>query len=161
MRREISSPAYTAITKLGFIIFYVFLFPIAFLAFSKSLLEFLIVTIILFPIIFFTIRWVLKFKQVEITEKGLIISHTNLVNRKEIFVPFSNVESVYQRFWQHFNPESVTISFTEPTEFGKKIIFIPPMRFLGFFEQSIVNELNLLIKDYLWREKIHKKIQSD
>lgn len=157
MPREISSSTYTAFTKLGAIVFFVVFVPIGIFASYKSLFELLIQLLIVLPIGFLAIRWAFKLRLVEANENGLIIWDSNFGTN--IFVPFSNIESVTQRFWQRSNSETVTITFIEPTEFGKKIKFMPISRFFPFFEHPIVNELNLLIKDHFWRDKLSNKMK--
>jgi hypothetical protein len=94
---------------------------------------------------FFIARGALNWKEVELTEKGIIIASTNFVNYKEIFVPFEQIELVHQSFLTRGNPEFVSIEFFESTSFGKKIWFLPKSRFFTFTNHPIVAELNQLV----------------
>lgn len=146
MRREISSAAYTAFTKLGTVVFFGILVPLTVIFLSDSIGKFLLQILIFLPLSFFMIRWALAFKLVLIGDDGLLISQVNFGKKQELFVPFAKIKGAKQSFFQHFNPESVTIEFTETTVFGEKIKFIPKVRFYPFFDHQIVEELNLLIR---------------
>lgn len=149
MPREISSSVYTTLTKLGTIVFFGILTPLMIFVLSGSIDKLLVHILFFLPLSFFVIRWALAFKQIEINDKGLIISQANFGKKQEIFVPFAKIKYAKQGFFQHFNPESVVIEFTEKTVFGEKIKFIPKVRFFAFLNHPIVDELNQLI----WQSK--------
>jgi len=149
MTREISSSAYTAFTKFGIIVFFGILLPLMTFVLSESINKLLVSMLFFLPLSFFVIRWSLAFKQVVINDEGLIISQANFGKKHEIFVPFAKIKCARQGFFDHFNPESVTIEFTESTIFGEKIKFIPKVRFFPFLDHLIVDELNQLI----WKSK--------
>lgn len=149
MRRKISSSAYTAFTKLGTVVFFGILMPISIISSFESVSILFMQILIFLPLSFFMIRWALEFKQIEISDNGLNISQVNFGKKQVIFVPFEKIKSVEQSFFQHFNPETVTIKFTEKTAFGEKIKFIPKVRFFAFLDHPIVEELNRII----WRNK--------
>lgn len=65
--------------------------------------------------------------------------------KREARIPFEQVESVFQRFWQRGNPDTVAITFASDTAFGRKIVFAAPFRVATFTEHPIVDELNGLI----------------
>jgi hypothetical protein len=147
--REISSSVNTAATKFGLLCFFGFLTPV-FLASdiitSRFDLFITLTHITAMLILFLPVYWAFKIKQVILTEKGLVIFHIHFGNRREIFVPFENIESVSQRFYQRSNLETVSINLKKITEFGSTIIFMPKIRFLGVFEHPIVGELNQVIE---------------
>lgn len=65
--------------------------------------------------------------------------------KQEARIPFEQVESVFQRFWQRGNPDTVAITFALDTAFGRKIVFAAPFRGATFTEHPIVDVLNSLI----------------
>jgi hypothetical protein len=145
MRREISSSSNTALTKLAIIVFFGILVPITFIFSFESIGKLLLQMLFFLPLSFFLVRWALKLKQIEINDNGLIISQTNFGRKQELFVPFKQLKCVKQSFFDHFNPETVTIEFKEETVFGEKIKFIPKVRFFAFLDHPVVEELNQII----------------
>jgi hypothetical protein len=57
---------------------------------------------------------------------------------KEIKVPLSMVKSVSEFRWDNAHP--VTIRFMRPIDFGSSIIFMPKVRFFGFWSSHPVVE---------------------
>ncbi len=94
---------------------------------------------------FFIGRWTLRWKRLEVAEKGIYISSDNFFDDREIFVSFEEIDIVHQSFWAKKNPEIVSIRFLVTTSFGNKIWFIPKARFSGFSKHPIVEELNRII----------------
>jgi hypothetical protein len=146
MRREISS-SITSIVMVFAIVIIAIIIPISLyrtLLFPESLNIFLSSLSMLTG--FFTGRWILNLKRVELTEKGLYISSDIFFDNREIFVAFEEIESVHQSFFARKKPEIVSIKFLVNTSFGRKIWFIPKTRFLGSSTHPIVAELNAAIK---------------
>lgn len=144
MPREISSSS-TRVNKVLIMFFY----SLAFLStlinhLSSVSLETFLPMFIVIILGFFIIRWALSWKKVEITDSGLKISEINFGKTKEIFVSFEDILEVRQNFFQRGSLETVIIESNKPTQFGKKIRFIPKMRFLNVTEHPIVRELNQL-----------------
>lgn len=64
---------------------------------------------------------------------------------KEIQIPLTEVEKVTENVWLNHNP--VTIHLKHSSEFGKKIVFMPTIRFFTFYSSHpIVGELKELIR---------------
>lgn len=80
-------------------------------------------------------------KEVSADNENLYISG----GKTEARIPFDQVESVYQSFWQRGNPDTVAITFKSDTIFGRKIIFMAPIRIATFTEHPIVDELNSMV----------------
>ena len=93
---------------------------------------------------FFIGRWLLNWKMVELTDKGIYISSDYFFDDREIFVPFEQIDSVHQSFLTRGNPELVSIKFLEMTSFGKKIWFIPKTRYFPVLKHPVVEEINRL-----------------
>ena len=147
MRREISSQM-TAVNKLASLLIFGVGMPFFLFAnfpfgnfHAGDLFNFLFWSAVSIAIVY----WSWHFKQVDLADHGLFIYQVNFGHRKEIFVPFRDIENVSQKFWQRSSMETVTIEFVAPSEFGKKIKFYPKSRFLPLLEHPIVSELNKLI----------------
>jgi predicted PurR-regulated permease PerM len=69
------------------------------------------------------VLWImlLPLKRVELDDGDLIISNY----RTEIRVPLENVESIDDRSMS--NPRRYTVTFREPTDFGRRIVFLEPV----------------------------------
>jgi hypothetical protein len=74
-------------------------------------------------------------KRVRIDEKNLYIS--NYIH--EITVPLDAIKDVTEIRWININP--VTIYFSSPTQFGKRITFMPKIRFSLWAAHPVVSEL--------------------
>jgi hypothetical protein len=48
---------------------------------------------------------------------------------KEIRIPLSQVASVNESFFS--NPKQITLLLSSPSEFGSKIVFVPPLQWFG------------------------------
>lgn len=59
--------------------------------------------------------------------------------RREIKVPLTSIASVTENRWINIHP--VTIHFRVPTEFGRKITFMPKVRFFTWGSHPVVGEL--------------------
>jgi len=144
MRREISS----SITNLHKVLF--LLIPVAMISINlyytliDSSSRQIFLTSVSMLLGFFIVRWALNWKKVELTDKGIFVSTTKILNDKEIFVPFDQIEIVRQGFWTRGTPEFVNIKFLVTTSLGNKIWFIPKTRFFATFEHPVVGELNRL-----------------
>jgi hypothetical protein len=66
--------------------------------------------------------------------------------RKEIRIPLSEVESVDVSYMQ--NPKRITLQLKSPTEFGRKIAFIPRQRLFESMRDGhpVADELRALLK---------------
>jgi hypothetical protein len=87
-----------------------------------------------FPWLLFLVMWIAgscfiywfarRLKKVSCTQTSFIISNY----RREIVVPFTEVESITSNRW--INPQTVEISFKRDLGFGTAAVFIPQARFL-------------------------------
>lgn len=83
----------------------------------------------------------IRFKKVEIDEVGFQVSNY----LKTVTVPVSDIEDVSGSILM--NPEMVWLKFRRKTEFGSTIVFMPPYRvFGGFNEHPLVGQLRKLIQ---------------
>ncbi len=97
-------------------------------------IKFLIITII--GALFLSISKSFSVKQVKIDENNLYIS--NFI--KEIKVNKKNITNITERKFTY--QKRVWIHFKQPTEFGRKIIFVPKQRWYLFHSSHpIVSEL--------------------
>ncbi|HEV8426549.1 MAG TPA: hypothetical protein VGQ41_01460 [Pyrinomonadaceae bacterium] len=90
----------------------------------------------------FLIWFARRLKVVSIDERTLFVS----VGRREIEIPFSNVETVKQSFWT--NPKLITLTLKHPAEFGEKVVFVPtPQLFGAVRSHPIVEQIRALINE--------------
>ena len=83
----------------------------------------------------------MRFKYVELDNSELVISNY----RDTIRVPLRDIESVWAS--RMINPEIMSLRFRTPTQFGTRIIFMPPMRFqLGFTQHPLAKELEEMVR---------------
>jgi hypothetical protein len=88
----------------------------------------------------FFLATALKLKKVSIDERHLRIStylHT-------IQVPATMIANVTENRWINYHP--VTMTFSEPTEFGAWVTFMPKFRFRFWSNHPVVAELEALSK---------------
>ena len=82
----------------------------------------------------------MRLKRVALDGDRLIISDFG----REMEVPLRDVERVTGSILMH--PELIWLHFRRPTEFGTKIVFMPPARFLGGYSRHpLVAELRALV----------------
>ena len=82
----------------------------------------------------------MKLKKVEIDEECLYVSNY----RQEIKIPFSDVYEVTEMRW--LEPFWITLHLVRPSEFGDKIVFAPPYRYMAFWSRNpLVDELKTLV----------------
>ena len=82
----------------------------------------------------------IRLKKVSVSGDFLYISNYF----KEIQIPLSNIEKITENIWINIHP--VTIHLRHSSEFGKKIVFMPTLRFFAFFSaHPIVSELENLV----------------
>jgi hypothetical protein len=88
----------------------------------------------------FTLWCCAGLKKVRVDSTHLYVSNF----RKEIAVPFSNIEDITEYCWSN-NP--ITIHFHTPIAFGQSIRFIPTERFIPFLWAShpVVEDLKKLV----------------
>jgi hypothetical protein len=83
----------------------------------------------------------MRLKKVALSGDSLVI--TNF--RRQIVVPLRDVERVSGSI--PISPELMWLHFRHPTDFGTKIVFMPPWRFFGgYTRHPLVRELNTLIE---------------
>lgn len=140
MERKISSSLTEFNKVLSAITFAAFLLIYSYILFNYFSLPIAAFSIILCAIYGLLVREIWQLKDVEVTESGLIISKRLLFNRKFIFVPFENIESVKNKFLLFENTNQVKIKFIKETEFGKEISFTSK-DYAFFSENKIVKEL--------------------
>jgi hypothetical protein len=81
----------------------------------------------------------IRVKKVSLDGDSLVIS----TFRRELRVPLRNVRRVSGSIFWH--PELIWLHFRCPTDFGTCVVFIAPMRLLGFREHPLVRELRALV----------------
>jgi hypothetical protein len=82
-----------------------------------------------------------KLKKVDIDGDYLYVSNY----RKEITIPLSDVYDVSEMRWM--DPFWITIYLHRPSEFGERIVFIPPYRQWAFASKNpLVDELKQLVE---------------
>jgi hypothetical protein len=77
-------------------------------------------------------------KAVRVDDEALYISNF----RREVRVPLAEVESVAVEGWS--TSQVVKIAFRSDTPVGRKIVFMPKLRFFAFREPPVVAELQRL-----------------
>lgn len=84
----------------------------------------------------------IRLKEVSVDDNFLYVSNY----LKEVSIPLSEIYDVTENVWLNIHP--VTIHLKSPSEFGDKIIFMPKVRFMSFFNLShpVVNELKELAR---------------
>jgi hypothetical protein len=83
----------------------------------------------------------IRLKEVSLDEDFLYVSNY----LKEIAIPLSEIQDVTENIWINIHP--VTIQLKSPSEFGDKIVFMPPARFFAFFSSHpVVSELKELAR---------------
>ena len=93
----------------------------------------------------FLLWFALRLKFVSLDEEYLYVRNFS----KEIQVPLSQVESVDESFLS--NPKQITLLLSSPSEFGSKIVFVPPQQWFGQMRKHpLVSELRQKIN-------VHKK----
>jgi hypothetical protein len=77
-----------------------------------------------------------RLKRVTLRDGDLLISNF----RNSVVVPIADVERVTENRWINIHP--VTLHLSRETEFGKKVVFMPKIRFWGFLSSHpVVQEL--------------------
>ena len=77
-----------------------------------------------------------RLKRVSIEGSSLVISNY----LKEIVVPLRELESVSENRWINIHP--VTLSFRRETDFGRRVMFMPCLRWFSFLSSHpVVDEL--------------------
>lgn len=83
----------------------------------------------------------LKLKRVRADTKNLYVSNYF----REIEIPFSMIENVTENRWLNVHP--VTIHLNAPSEFGRKITFMPKTRLFGFWtDHPVVEEIKRMAR---------------
>lgn len=83
----------------------------------------------------------LKVKRVEVDAEHLYVSDY----RKEVRIPLEEIVDVTEMRW--VQPHWVTVHLTRPSDFGKKIVFVPPWRFGAFWTKNeLVGDLKELAR---------------
>jgi hypothetical protein len=78
-------------------------------------------------------------KMVRLDDEALYLSNF----RREIRVPLTELESVGGSHWSI--SQVVTLGFRSETAFGRRILFMPKLRWLSFGEPPVVGELQRMI----------------
>jgi hypothetical protein len=82
--------------------------------------------------------WFVPFKRVYVNKKTLYISNYF----QTISIPVSEIENVAENRWINIHP--ITIHLRQATPFGRKITFMPKLRFLVWQSHPVVAELKQL-----------------
>jgi hypothetical protein len=77
-------------------------------------------------------------KRVRVDDRALLISNY----RREIAVPLNMIDHVTENRWINIHP--VTVHFREQTPFGRRITFMPKMRFALRGPHPVVTQLTYL-----------------
>jgi hypothetical protein len=93
------------------------------------------------PVSYLILRQALLLKEVSVDKDFLYVSNF----RREIKVPLSEVVSVRGSFLVKGKLEPITVRFKGETEFGSKIIFVPPYRLFGIGLHPTAGELGALV----------------
>jgi hypothetical protein len=60
--------------------------------------------------------------------------------RKQIQIPLIHIQHIKENFWA--NPKLITLTLNHPSEFGTKIVFVPPrLGFAAFRSHPIVRDI--------------------
>jgi hypothetical protein len=88
-------------------------------------------------------RFASRLKRVALDDNYLYISDY----KKEIQLPLSSIEAVGENFLT--NPKQVTITLRSPSEFGRKIAFVPERKqFDAFRFHPVVEQLREIIRQH-------------
>jgi len=83
----------------------------------------------------------IRLKEVSVDDDFLYVSNY----LKEVSIPLSEIYDVTENMWVNIHP--VTIHLKSPSEFGDKIVFMPPTRYFAFFSSHpVVKELKELAR---------------
>jgi len=96
---------------------------------------------LLFLLAFCGIWYLLVFDWKTVYLKGGRLSVSNF--RKKIEIPLSDVDVVEASSWWGLRPRTITIYLKSPSEFGKRIVFVP--RLGGLEASEMTEELRQLI----------------
>ncbi len=81
-----------------------------------------------------------RLKRVRLDGSTLLVSDY----RREIRIPLRDVEAVTELRWVNIHP--VTLHLRRPSDFGERIVFMPPTRwFMGWLPHPLVQELRDLV----------------
>ena len=83
----------------------------------------------------FILAIVAPLKRIAMDDENLYVSNY----RREIVIPLRDVESVTENRWINIHP--VTLHLRRESEFGSKIIFMPPARWFNFPSHPIVKTI--------------------
>ena len=101
---------------------------------------FLTVTIVSGPFFYW---WCMRLKKVAFDQDVLLISNF----RKEVGIPLHELEQVSGTITIFVIPELIWLHFRRPTSFGKRIVFMPKLRFsFRFTRHPLVKELEEFIE---------------
>lgn len=105
--------------------------------------SFIPLTVLVAIIVTAQLVWIaFRIKKVETDGKYLYVSNY----MKQVALPLSDVSHVNEMRWMQ--PYWITLQLRRPSEFGEKIVFIPPFRLLSFWtENPLVDELKSMIHD--------------
>jgi hypothetical protein len=79
-----------------------------------------------------------RLKSVKLDDEALYVSNF----RREIRVPLTEIDTVAVEGWS--TSQVVAITFRSDTAFGRKIVFMPQLRFMTFSKPPVVGELQQL-----------------
>lgn len=87
----------------------------------------------------------IRLKDVSVDDEFLYVSNY----LKTVKIPVSQIYDVTEIVWLNIHP--VTIHLRSPSEFGTKIVFMPTMRYFGFFSSHpVVAELKQMSQSKRW-----------
>ncbi len=82
----------------------------------------------------------IRTKKVRVTDDFLFVSNY----LKEIKIPLADVEEITEIVWLRGQP--ITVRFAKPTDFGRTIMFIPPVNWLSWSVSPIVTKLEGMVR---------------
>lgn len=87
-----------------------------------------------------------RLKRVDMDDRYLLLSNY----REEIRVPLAEVVAVHENRWLSLHP--ITLEFRRPTPFGERVVFMPNIRFFGFWSSHpVVAEIRQAVERLLDR----------
>ena len=101
---------------------------------------------IVFPVVWiigsgYLIWFARRLKFVSIDDDFLYVSQF----RKQIQIPLTHIEHVKENFWA--NPKLITLTLNPPSEFGTRIVFVPPgLAFAALRSHPMVKEIKNAVR---------------
>jgi hypothetical protein len=150
VKRNISSNDSTMIYKVGFPALFSLLALIGVVVGLFNIRGDLWFLIILWPVFFVWLLWFAsRLKWVSVDESFIYVAGL----RKEIQIPLAEVDRVEASFM--WRPKQITLRLKSPSEFGRKIVFVPQQRLFDSMRAGhpLVDELRAMVNAQAERYK--------